>query len=251
MKTSVGKRVEISKQGRSTLIIEYPDEEAYISNVVTENVVSSACMEIDNESADESDEKCVTECSEVVNNLPVVVLDCANIGWSYGITDYSSHGVIECFRYLDNFSNIINIIGFIPSSYVRKKPQSSRGNAMMVTGEWEKLQSLIHDGRLVVVPAGDNDDTYIIAHASKTNGFIISNDFFNDHCATQELTSGNGEVMKEWLSRARVGYTFVQGTLMINPNRCRQCIIISFQALILFYLFHSVYLHCIIFNSYL
>lgn len=156
------------------------------------------------------------------HNLPFVVLDCANIGWSFGDTSFSAIGLKFAYDYFNQFP--LNVYGFIPSSYVRKKPtDGSRGNCLMETNEWEIMNNLVKSRHMSIVPAGDNDDLYILQFAQNNNGFIISNDFYLDHLQSIE-SFDEQEAAKNWLSYYRCSYTFVpqfEGnfTIMLNPTR--------------------------------
>jgi hypothetical protein len=83
-------------------------------------------------------------------HYPFVVLDCANIGWAFGGSCFSSLGIKIAF---DTFQDLpINLYGFIPAPYVRRKPtDGSRGNSLMETEEWEILDQLIRS-RKVFLP---------------------------------------------------------------------------------------------------
>lgn len=80
-------------------------------------------------------------------NYPFVVLDCANIGWAFGGSCFSSHGIKIAFETFQDLP--INLYGFIPAPYVRRKPtDGSRGNALMETEEWEIMDQLIQSRKV-------------------------------------------------------------------------------------------------------
>lgn len=109
----------------------------------------------------------MVEDSPTFRIKPLVVLDCANIGWSYGIHRFNVHGVILAIQYFQQLD--IEIQAFIPVSYLRLKPRlstdDSRENALMVTDEVELLTQLTNNSIVTIVPAGDNDDAYILNYA--------------------------------------------------------------------------------------
>jgi hypothetical protein len=167
--------------------------------------------------------------AEMVNDapneraIPLVVLDCANIGWNFGVNAFDARGVelaISCFR-----QQHIDVVAFIPASYLRAKPrqihgavQPVRGNAMMLTEEVEMLTSLVQQKLLTTVPAGDSDDAYILNYARDNNGFVISNDLFHDHLNGLEVESVRRS-MRVWLQEHRCGYTFTnKSELVFNPS---------------------------------
>ena len=55
------------------------------------------------------------------------------------------------------------------------------GNAKMQTDDTDLIEFFVSQNLLSVVPAGENDDFYIIEYAKNNNGYILSNDLFEDH----------------------------------------------------------------------
>jgi hypothetical protein len=149
--------------------------------------------------------------------IPLIVLDSANIGWNYGDTAFNALGVQSAVEYFQQFN--VEIKAFIPASYVQKKPtDGSKINALMETDELTILKSLVRQKILTMVPSGDSDDAYIINYARTYSGFIITNDFFQDHLNSLEENTMKLS-LKLWLSENRVSYTFVSGQqFLINPN---------------------------------
>jgi hypothetical protein len=80
-------------------------------------------------------------------HYPFVVLDCANIGWAFGGSCFSSLGIKIAF---DTFQDLpVNAYGFIPAPYVRRKPtDGSRGNSLMETEEWEIMDQLVRSRKV-------------------------------------------------------------------------------------------------------
>lgn len=148
----------------------------------------------------------------------LVVLDLANIGWFYGNgTSFSMEGLTKTFEYFSKVSKYCNLVAFIPSSYVRKKPgDGSKGNTKMRTDDLENLESMVQSGNVSVVPAGDSDDAYILNYARSHHGYIISNDMFLDHI--RDISNDSIQLsMKVYLNQYRCGYTFVHKEFYPNP----------------------------------
>jgi len=152
-------------------------------------------------------------------SVPLVVLDCANIGWCYGVDSFSAEGVNIALRYFQQLQ--LEVQGFLPASYLRAKPSqadSSRGNAMMLTEDIELLNELAGTALLTIVPSGDSDDAYILNYARDNNGFVISNDLFHDH-----LRGISNESIRRsmcvWLQDHRCGYAFsARKEFLFNPS---------------------------------
>lgn len=159
----------------------------------------------------------VTETPED-RTVPLVVLDCANIGWSYGIDNFSAQGVNIAIQYFQALG--VEIQAFIPAAYLRSKPRrmdNISGSAMMMTDEVEALHRLAACSLLSIVPSGDNDDAYILNYARDNNGYVISNDLFHDHLRSIEVDSVRTS-MRVWLADHRCGYSFTSRQQFIfNP----------------------------------
>lgn len=152
-------------------------------------------------------------------SVPLVVLDCANIGWCYGVDSFSAEGVNIALRYFQQLQ--LEVQGFLPASYLRAKPtqaDSSRGNAMMLTEDIELLNELAGTALLTIVPSGDSDDAYILNYARDNNGFVISNDLFHDHLRGISNESIRRS-MYVWLQDHRCGYAFsARREFLFNPS---------------------------------
>lgn len=195
-----------------------------------------------------------TAFSDMVVNQPseesniTVVLDCANIGWSYGHDVFLAEGVAKAIDYFEAMH--IKTVGFLPLSYVRKKPyahsspyydkagggigggidsnngvgkkgRSVKGhydqNALMDTEDLSLLEQMSRDNRISLVPSGDYDDSYILSYARENNAFVVSNDMFMDHLKHIENPSIR-KSMSMWLRVNRCSYSFVKGEFMLNPK---------------------------------
>ena len=230
------------KKLHKSLIIEPPDPNQPIEDmeiVEKQSQNSFSHQEISQENSQEKDDLYLnsstttttsssSSSSSIIQgpifqqNFPFVVLDCANIGWSFGDSSFSALGLQIAYNYFEQFS--LNVYGFIPSSFVRKKPiDGTRGNILMETDDWEIMNNLIKNRKMCVVPPGDHDDLYILNFAKNQNGFIISNDFYLDHLRSIESYEEQNQA-KKWLDFYRCSYTFVpqyEGnyTIMLNPTR--------------------------------
>ena len=155
--------------------------------------------------------------SDEPNSKPLVVLDCANIGWLYGADIvFDPEGIeraLAFFRQRD-----VEVVAFIPSSYMKKKPRGGgQGNACMETDTLDTLQRLVRTGAVAAVPAGDHDDVYILSYARHRMGYVVSNDHFADHLQRLQVDSLRTS-MALWLRTHRCGYTFVDGEFVPNPG---------------------------------
>lgn len=164
-----------------------------------------------------------------------VVLDCANIGYSFGEGNNNStlsgspkrfcvQGVELALKYFEE--RRVKTIAFLPSGLLRRKPTEGTGgaNALMQTEELERLFTLVEKGRITVVPAGDHDDCYILSYARNKGCFIVSNDLFSDHIRGVDESVKLG--MRLWISQNRCGYCFVNGhEFMISPDTALAAIV--------------------------
>lgn len=146
-----------------------------------------------------------------------VVLDCCNIGWNYGLSEkFSARGVQLAIEYFQQFSNTI-VTAFILESYVRRKPTGVGGNVSMDTEDQSILEELYKTRQLTLVPAGLNDDIYIISYAHERLGFIITNDLFRDHI-NGVADPDTQYAMRSWFLTHRCGFLFVHDEFVPNPE---------------------------------
>ena len=87
----------------------------------------------------------------------------------------------------------------------------------MDTEDQSILENLFRSRQLSLVPAGDNDDIYIISYAHERNGYVVSNDQFRNHFEDVE-DGGIQEAMFEWILSHRCGFTFVQDEFVLNAD---------------------------------
>ena len=110
---------------------------------------------------------------------PLVVMDGANLAYAYadalgGGTSYGQQpgrgrgklepnvmGIQVAVQY---FSRHVRVLVVLPASYVKIKPRdgSTTSNAHMETEQWDLLQQLKQEGKLVLAPPTDDDDAYVL-----------------------------------------------------------------------------------------
>lgn len=141
----------------------------------------------------------------------LIVLDCANIGWEYGIDSFSVLGMQLAMDYL--MAMEVDIKAFLPASYMRKNGR----RAFNPSEDVSLLDKLTADRTLCVVPSGDSDDAYILNYARENNGFVVSNDQYRDHISS--LSNPSVQLsMRMWLQENRCGYSFSGSDFVLNPS---------------------------------
>lgn len=207
-------------------VVQPPEDESYPASMPSCNdiVASTGARPVPPPPLHHPANQIETSFAEMVTErvedrvVPLVVLDCANIGWCYGVDRFDAQGVIVALLYFQ--SRHLECQAFIPAAYLRVKPRrfdNLTGNAMMQTDEVESLQRLAASAALTVVPSGDSDDAYILNYARDNNGFVISNDLFHDHLRNIEVDSVRNS-MNVWLSEHRCGYAFTsRRDFVFNP----------------------------------
>jgi hypothetical protein len=193
------------------------------TNILTENVNSTSSINkmdgvresyLSSQNAIGSFVEMVVECPTERDSL-LVVLDGANIGYSYGSGVFDAKGLVLAIEYFTGEK--VDIKAFLPSGLCRARPRDgSRGNGLMQTDNLDIVHQLVSDGSVSIVPSGDPDDIYIIRYAKDNNGFIVSNDFFADHIRNMDNHSSQ-QSMFHWIRENRCGYTFV-GNQEFMPN---------------------------------
>lgn len=154
------------------------------------------------------------------NEFPTVVLDCANIGWAFGMDSFCPAGLSIAYQFFQNFH--VNVLGFLPASYYTRRPSNaSRDNPMKQTAGWEIIDDLVRSDQMVIVPSGDSDDLYILQYARMNGAYVVSNDFFTDHVRSLSREDATAQATA-WLKQYRCSYTFIKngpdgGTFMPSP----------------------------------
>jgi len=164
-----------------------------------------------------------------------VVLDAANIGYSTGLpADLSSsataaakppfdvHALQRAIAFFVALG--MHVAAFLPAAFVKKRLSAARkaDNARMVTEEVEALFEMVCSKTITLVPAGADDDLFILHYARKHCCFIVSNDWYSDHINRHEERMGRemGKSMRHWVDTNRSSYLFVQpgGEFMLSPS---------------------------------
>ncbi|KAJ1424112.1 Zc3h12a-like ribonuclease NYN domain-containing protein [Ochromonadaceae sp. CCMP2298] len=163
---------------------------------------------------------------------PLVVLDCANIGWSYGVDRFSPTGLLIAMRHFHGLG--VEVQAFLPANYLRENHQNNLRDRNRASGSGDgggggggrtgvgeavlageaadlrTLQSLAGSSLLTMVPSGDSDDAYFLNYARDRGGFVVTNDLCNDHMRGLLVPSVQTS-MRQWLQDHRVGYAFLYG----------------------------------------
>lgn len=146
-----------------------------------------------------------------------VVLDCANVGWSYGGNMFAAEGIRIALHYLVDMGACV--AAFLPAHYLFKKPRDgTRENAVMATDDFCILEEMVNLRQISVVPSGDNDDHYILSYARENGAYVISNDHFGDHIRTLD-EQGLRRSLEAWVNSYRCSYTFANNKFILNPAR--------------------------------
>ncbi|GJQ15713.1 hypothetical protein GpartN1_g7504.t1 [Galdieria partita] len=139
---------------------------------------------------------------------PLIVLDGANIAWKHGKNQkFSPLGIVLAFEFFSQRQ--FDCVCFLPETYWQ--PLSTE------TSVWSHLITWRDNNRLILTPANDYDDSYILYYAQTHGGLIVSNDQFLDHI---EQTSVDWHKRKwaKWLSRCRVTFVFGENEFIPNPS---------------------------------
>lgn len=223
------------------LVIERPDEYEHMDMVCSE-AETIQVLEEEETIVIESLEDAFSGMTEEIDkqNKIVIVIDAANVGWAYGNgIRFSPAGVILAIEYIKHVAESVlpvDVIAFLPASYMRKRPKNGSnimGNALMETEDWDLLNDLIGKGYLALVPPGGHDDIYLLTYARLKNGFVVSNDFFTDHM-NQIINPAVKACFELWLKERRSSYTFPKSDeFMLNPEWCNTVYLLFYTSKII------------------
>lgn len=145
------------------------------------------------------------ECSPVSG--PLVCIDGANVAWNHGLNRYPSlQGVCLAVHFFSEHG--VRAVAFLPQTLLTR--QRNHHTSKDVELELEKLRE---SGKVVAVPAQDDDDSYALSYGQRHDGYVVSNDLFRDAIARGE-TKGIGD----WIAEKRISYAFVGDEFLPNPR---------------------------------
>eukprot|EP01039_Chlorochromonas_danica_P010768 gene10768-11968_t len=204
-----------ARNGYVSLIVQPPKEEPEIDQkvaVVASPHQTASAPPIPPATIEETFAEMVVD-QPVDRSKILIVLDCANIGWNYGLDRFSAKGVQLS---LDFFSAwAVEVRAFLPESYMKKNTRCYLTQAEAYESH-TLLSHYLAQRRLSLVPSGDSDDAYILNYARENNGFIVSNDQYRDHIASLQNESIRLS-MQFWLSENRCQFTFSSEEFILNP----------------------------------
>ena len=144
-------------------------------------------------------------------DLPLVVVDGANVAYAYGQTLGRSEPHVRGLSVVVQYFHDVRLRIVLPAPWMRRKPtDGSSGNALMQTEQLETLESL--QAYIVASPPRDDDDAYALTIARREErqgrrGYVLSNDWFRD-------AQSRDSSLRPWLDEGRISYTFVDTGVM-------------------------------------
>eukprot|EP00953_Heterococcus_sp_UTEX-ZZ885_P004749 3044-Heterococcus_DN1.PRE.3 len=143
----------------------------------------------------------------------LIVLDGANVAWCHGVHLVSSlEGIIIALQWFEHRG--FRTIAFLPQSYVRGK-YDKHATSAIATAVAARLQT----GSIVLTPAYDSDDAYMISFARQHGGYLVTNDMLRDHVESAgSQDQAAGAALQTWVRAYRISYTFVQDQFMPCPQ---------------------------------
>lgn len=151
----------------------------------------------------------------------LIVIDGPNVAKRHGKeTEFSAKGIKIAIDYWIERGH--DAIAFIPEHYVKRKP----GQSVTLQEFYPKannvplLLELINEGKLVLTPPQDYDDSYCIEYAMRHNGVIVTNDRYWDHVDKQREEKGERarKEARKWIRDHTMSFTFVRDEFLPNPN---------------------------------
>jgi Zc3h12a-like Ribonuclease NYN domain len=105
----------------------------------------------------------------------LIVLDGANVAWCHGVHLVSSlEGIIIALQWFEHRG--FRSVAFLPQSYLRGKYDKHATSAIATA-----VAAHLQRGSIVLTPAYDSDDAYMISFARQHGGYLVTNDMLRDH----------------------------------------------------------------------
>jgi len=144
------------------------------------------------------------------NIKPLIVLDGANIGWKHGKNQkFSPLGIVLAFEFFNQRK--LDCVCFLPETYWQ------RVDASPTSSVWTWLSFWRDSGQLILTPASDYDDSYMLYYAQTHGGLIVSNDGFLDYMEQTNIDWQKRSLAK-WLSHCRITFVFRDNEFIPNPS---------------------------------
>jgi hypothetical protein len=145
---------------------------------------------------------------------PLIVIDGPNVACKHGRDqEISSEGIKLVLDYYTQRGH--DAIAFLPQQYVRGRKNPKEGALPVIN--LPLLNELVEQGKVILTPPQDYDDSYCINYAMKHDACIVSNDRYWDHIDRLK-TENEKRMMKQWLRGHVISFTFVRDEFLPNPN---------------------------------
>lgn len=129
---------------------------------------------------------------------PLIILDSANVSHEFGQGVFSTQGLPVAVKYFK--SRGFPVVAFLPEHYLSQHyPDPLQ--------DWTALEALVAEKILIPTPGADYDDLYIVQHARRRNGVIVTRDRYRDVPLLFNDPVERAEVAK-WIKQHRIPFKF-------------------------------------------
>jgi len=136
--------------------------------------------------------------SAISSSKPLIIMDTANVSHEHGQGCFSTRGLPIAVEYFK--SRGFSVIAFLPEHYLSQHyPDPLQ--------DWTALESLVTEKILIPTPGADYDDLYIVQHARKRNGVIVTRDKYRDVPLSFNDPKERTEVA-QWIKKHRMPFKF-------------------------------------------
>ncbi|KRX00081.1 hypothetical protein PPERSA_07278 [Pseudocohnilembus persalinus] len=157
----------------------------------------------------------------------LIIVDGMNVAIRHGKDKrFSSQGlkaVVDFF--LPKKHNVLILLPdfcFNKEQALKKTTEYEFVNASMklkyIPDDVDLLNKLKEKGYATGIPNWNNDDSFIIEYARSKQGYILTNDRFNDHINYYEFDSKKREKLKDFIRNSTISYTFIKDELVPDPD---------------------------------
>ena len=158
--------------------------------------------------------------------LRPIVVDAANVAMFHGKqTVFSCLGIELALRYWEKRGH--PAVAVLPSYYLDYEQVGARRRLRALGGDVStaklpddiaRLERLVADGRLVVTPAHDYDDSYALHFARLHDGYVLSNDRYADFVDKAGMAGRSRRDAAAWVRAHVVSFAWFGDELMPNPE---------------------------------
>jgi len=155
----------------------------------------------------------------------LIVVDGPNVAIRHGRSrKFSSRGIELCLEFWRQQGH--QAIAVLPEFHLNYDRVGGKARAVelglaeakKVADDVPLLRKLEEEGRLLLTPPQDYDDSYCLSLAQSKGGCVVSNDLYRDYVDLVAKRGGDARQASAWCRSHVISYTFLSDEFLPNPD---------------------------------